>query len=139
MLDAKKPRKHRTLSAPDGTIRMARSLRKSMSLPEVLLWQQLKARPGGYIFRKQHPIGPYVLDFACIKARLDIEVDGEAHSRGDRPVRDEARTDWLTRNGFATLRIPATDILKNMESAVIRIVVECQNRAAPNANRSQPA
>ncbi len=110
-----------------------------MSLPEVLLWQQLKARPGGYIFRKQHPVGPYVLDFACIKARLDIEVDGEAHNRGDQPERDEIRTNWLARNGFATLHIPATDVLRNMESAVIRIVVECQNRAAPNPNRRQPA
>ncbi|WP_347233084.1 endonuclease domain-containing protein [Sphingomonas glacialis] len=62
-----------------------------MSLPEVLLWQVLRTRPDGHRFRRQAPAGDYVLDFYCAPARLAIEVDGEAHSRGDRPARDGAR------------------------------------------------
>ena len=82
---------HRTLNAPIKTVRNARRLRSEMSLPEVLLWRELRKRPGGFKFRRQYPEGRYVLDFACLEARLGIEVDGEAHDRGDRPRRDEVR------------------------------------------------
>ena len=129
-------KKHSTLGAPDATIRRARKQRKDMSLPEVLLWQQLKLRPGGYQFRKQHPLGPYVLDFACIRARLAIEVDGEAHSRGDRPQRDEVRDAFVLKQGFKTIRAPATEVLKNMASVVIYIVEQCRERALPNPPRN---
>jgi very-short-patch-repair endonuclease len=53
-------------------------LRRALTLPEVLLWQVLRSRPGGYRFRRQHPAGPYVLDFFCAAAGLCIEVDGKA-------------------------------------------------------------
>jgi very-short-patch-repair endonuclease len=68
--------------ARDTTTRNARNLRRKMTLPEVILWQWLRQRPDGLKFRRQHPTGPYVLDFFCSDARLAIEVDGEAHSRG---------------------------------------------------------
>ena len=123
--------KHRTLGASDGTVRMARKLRRAMSLPEILLWRQLQEHPGGYLFRKQHPIGAYALDFACVRARMAIEVDGEAHERGDRPVRDEARDAWVLKQGFHTLRIPAVEVLKNMEDVIIAIVEACRVRAKP--------
>ncbi len=128
--------KHRTLGASDATLKMARRLRREMSLPEILLWQQLKTRPGGFAFRKQHPIGTYSLDFACVRARLDIEVDGEAHERGDRPERDAARDVWVKAKGFATLRIPAREVLRNMEGVIIGIVEACRLRAKPNPPRN---
>jgi very-short-patch-repair endonuclease len=128
--------KHRTLGAPDRTVRMARALRRKMSLPEVLLWQQLKLHPGGFLFRKQHPIGAYSLDFACVKARLAIEVDGEAHERGDRPQRDDVRDAWVLRQGFETLRIPTIEVLKNMEGVIIAIIEACRARARPYPPRS---
>lgn len=131
--------KHRTLGASDATIRMARRLRREMSLPEVLLWRQLQEHPGGYLFRKQHPIGPYALDFACVRARLAIEVDGEVHERGDRPARDEVRDALVLKQGFHTLRIPAVDVLKNMEGVVIAIVETCRARARPTPPRSGEA
>jgi very-short-patch-repair endonuclease len=124
-------KKHKTLGAPDRTIRMARKLRKEMSLAEVLLWVQLQQHPGGYLFRKQHPIGAYSLDFCCVKARLAIEVDGESHSRGDQPERDAARDDWVLAQGFDTMRIPAVQALKNMEGVLISIVEECRKRIPP--------
>ncbi|HYW16464.1 MAG TPA: endonuclease domain-containing protein [Allosphingosinicella sp.] len=102
-----------------GTVGQSRRLRRRMSLPEVLLWRELRTSPGGLKFRRQHPTGPYSLDFYCGDARLAIEVDGEAHGRGDRPQRDRARDAWLVRAGIETTRIPARDVLHDLE-AVLR-------------------
>ena len=85
------------------TTSRARKLRREMTLPEVILWQWLRQRPGGLKFRRQHPTGPYVLDFFCSDARLGVEVDGEAHSLGDRPRRDHARDEWLRAAEIETL------------------------------------
>ena len=105
-----------------STTRSARKLRRKMTLPEVVLWHWLRQRSGGLKFRRQHPTGPYVVDFFCSDARLAVEVDGEAHSRGDRPQRDEARDAWLRSAGIETLRIPASDLLNDAD-AVLRWVV----------------
>jgi very-short-patch-repair endonuclease len=96
----------------------ARKLRRTMTLPEVILWRWLRQRPEGLKFRRQHPTGPYVLDFFCSDARLAIEIDGEAHSRGDRPERDKMRDEWLRAAGIETLRVPATDILNDADAVV---------------------
>jgi len=72
------------LHGPKSTQAFAKQQRRSMSLPEVLLWQQLRKRDQGLRFRRQHPAGPYVLDFYCPSIKLAVEVDGEAHARGDR-------------------------------------------------------
>jgi very-short-patch-repair endonuclease len=93
-----------------------------MTLPEVVLWHWLRQRPEGLKFRRQHPTGPYVLDFFCSDARLAIEVDGEAHSRGDRPERDAVRDEWLRSAGIETLRIPAVELLNDAD-AVLRLVL----------------
>ena len=113
--------------APRGTgrsVRRARRLRREMSLPEVLLWQQLRREPSGLKFRRQHATGPYDLDFYCSDARLAVEVDGEAHERGDRPLRDAARDRWLARKGIGTLRIPAVEVLRNLEGVLDGVVAE---------------
>jgi very-short-patch-repair endonuclease len=117
--------------APKGTaasVRRARRLRRSMSLPEVLLWQVLRARPDGLKFRRQHATGPYDLDFYCGDARLAIEVDGEAHERGNRPQRDAARDRWLSNKRIHTLRIPAVEVLRNLEGVVRGILAEATAR-----------
>ena len=89
-----------------------------MSLPEVLLWQQLRKEPDGVQFRRQHPAGPYLLDFYCATANLAIEVDGEAHNYGNRPARDLVRDKWLDEQGVRTLRIPAVEVLKNLDGVL---------------------
>ncbi|MGN6123758.1 MAG: endonuclease domain-containing protein [Sphingomonas oligoaromativorans] len=94
-----------------------------MTLPEVRLWTILRSRPGGLRFRRQHPIGAYVIDFYCPQARLAIEVDGIAHDMGDAPERDARRDAWLAGQGIATLRISASDVLKETE-AVVRLILE---------------
>ncbi|WP_346770443.1 endonuclease domain-containing protein [Sphingomonas sp. AOB5] len=110
------------LSGPRPTIQKAKKLRAGMTLPEVLLWQALRKRPGGLKFRRQHPAGPYILDFYCDTVRLCVEIDGEAHDRGDRPQRDEARDDWLARKRVRTLRIPAREILADLDAVVRHII-----------------
>jgi len=109
-------------------VKLARKLRKDMSPAERLLWWALKEQPGGFRFRKQVPQGPYSLDFACLEARLAIEVDGDAHGCGDRPERDERRDAYLTRLGFAVLRIPAVEVFRNLDGAVSGSVEECRRR-----------
>ena len=110
------------------TTHNARQLRRKMTLPEVILWHCLRQRPQGLKFRRQHPTGPYVLDFFCSDARLAIEVDGEAHSRGDRPQQDEARDRWLEAAEIRTLRIPAVQILEDADAVLRHILVEAAAR-----------
>jgi very-short-patch-repair endonuclease len=96
-----------------------------MSLPEVLLWQQLRKRPDGHKFRKQFPFGEITVDFACLERRLIIEVDGEGHSYGDQPRRDAARDALLWREGFHVLRIAARDVLRDMDAVLNYILATC--------------
>jgi very-short-patch-repair endonuclease len=115
-------------------------LRRRMSLPEVLLWQQLRRGALGLKFRKQFPIGDVTLDFACLERRLIIEVDGHGHSFGDQPRRDAARETMLRREGFRVIRIAARDVLKDMD-AVLRYVVAICSEVGPlhrNAARRGP-
>jgi very-short-patch-repair endonuclease len=111
-----------------------------MSLPEVLLWQQLRARPSGLKFRRQHPSGPYDLDFYCGDARLAVEIDGESHERGDRPERDSIRDHWLDQHGITTMRIPGAEVLRNLEGVLLGIIEECKARLPlhPAAPRRGP-
>ncbi|GAA4825930.1 hypothetical protein GCM10023232_24850 [Sphingosinicella ginsenosidimutans] len=117
--------------APTGsarTVRRARRLRRDMTLPELLLWRALRARPGNLKFRRQHPTGPFILDFFCSDARLAIEIDGEAHSRGDRPERDERRDAWLRTSAIETLRIPASEVLNDPEAITRYIFAQAMAR-----------
>ena len=101
----------------------AQSLRRRLSLPEGLLWRAIKAgKADGLKFRKQHPIGPYVLDFYCAKARLAIEIDGMSHDMGNRPQRDMRRDAWLEKHGVTVVRINANDLTKQIDEAADAIV-----------------
>ncbi|MEM8826257.1 MAG: endonuclease domain-containing protein [Pseudomonadota bacterium] len=93
-----------------------------MTLPEILLWQKLRTRPNGLKFRRQAPFGKYVLDFYCASAGIAIEVDGEAHAQGDRPLRDAERDKWFTERGVQTLRVPATRVLQSIDCVIADIV-----------------
>lgn len=115
-----------------GSVDRARRQRGEMSLPEVLLWQVLRKAPNGLRFRRQHPTGPYSLDFYCIDARLAVEVDGEFHARGDRPTRDERRDAWLAGNGIETLRIPVREVLADLDAVVRGIVAEARSHLPLN-------
>ena len=108
-----------------GTVRTSRRLRKDMTLPEVMLWKHLRQRPNGLKFRRQHPSGPFILDFYCNDARLAVEVDGMAHDMGDNPARDAVRTARIKEFGIELLRIPASDVLRSPEAVAEAIVRYC--------------
>jgi very-short-patch-repair endonuclease len=117
----------------------AKQLRRQLTLPEGLLWQFLRSRPGGFKFRRQHPIGSYVLDFFCREAGLAIEVDGQAHSMGDNPRRDRRRDAWLQEQGIRTLRIAASDVLDEMEAVMRTLLQVWAERAPPPRSARSPS
>tara|TARA_R110000796_G_scaffold8843_5_gene28731 strand:+ start:1450 stop:1851 length:402 start_codon:yes stop_codon:yes gene_type:complete len=104
------------------TVLKARQLRKTMSKPEIMLWQQLRKKPLGIKFRRQHPIGSYILDFYCPSAKLGIEVDRIAHDMGNRPERDERRERDLYLQGIETIRISAEEVLHDPVDVADRIL-----------------
>jgi very-short-patch-repair endonuclease len=118
---------HAPKPAP-GSVQRARKLRKEMSLPEVLLWRLLKGQPHGVKFRRQHPSGELGIDFYCSDARLAIEVDGIAHTMGNRPERDVRRDAWLRAEGIETMRIAANDILKDAAGTADGIITYARSR-----------
>ncbi len=127
------------LTGPSRTIRRAKTLRRKMTLPEVILWHHLRARPAGLKFRRQHPAGRYVLDFYCDAIRLAVEVDGEVHNRGDQPSHDAARDAWLSSWGVRTLRIPAVAVLTDVDAVIRHIVDTAQTPSTSFAGSPPPA
>ncbi|PLR25220.1 hypothetical protein SGCZBJ_13110 [Caulobacter zeae] len=120
------------MDAPKRTRQNAKALRRTMSLPEVLLWIGLKARRlEGLHFRKRHPVGPYVLDFYCDTLKLAVEVDGCAHDTEDRPYRDAKRDAWFSARGIRTLRIPAIEVLASVDDALATILA-CADPLRPS-------
>jgi very-short-patch-repair endonuclease len=109
-----------------NTVLKARRLRKEMSLPEVLLWQQLRGSEPR--IRRQHPAGPYVLDFYCPAAKLGIEVDGVAHEMGDRPQRDEVRAAFFEARGVGLIRIPAAEVLASPVEIAEAVLAVCRDK-----------
>ena len=108
--------------ANPGAAFVARKLRKKRTLPEVLLWRQLRLRPYSLKFRCQHGTGDYVLDFYCSDARLAVEVDGLAPSNAERAEHDGRRAAWLSSYGIETLRIPASEVLADVAETAEAIV-----------------
>jgi very-short-patch-repair endonuclease len=87
-----------------------------MTPPEVKLWVHLRHRSEGEpTFRRQHPFGPFILDFYCSQARLAVEVDGMGHGMGDQPQRDQRRDAYLARHGVRVERISARAVFEAPE------------------------
>ena len=104
----------------------ARTLRRSQPAAEEGLWSALRGyRVGGLKFRRQHPIGGYVVDFACVDRRLVIEVDGQSHKREEQAAFDERRTLDLGRDGWTVLRFTNEQVL-----AELPLVLAAIERAA---------
>ena len=109
------------------TVYTARKLRRTMTLPEVMLWQRLRGSHLGVKVRRQHPIGPYIVDFYVREWRLVIEVDGEAHNSLERSRRDEGRDKFLKLNGSRVLRVAAVDVMHNVDGVVEEILAHAEN------------
>jgi very-short-patch-repair endonuclease len=95
----------------------ARQLRRDMSEAEKKLWYHLRhRRMGGHRFRRQAPMGSYIADFACLSARLIIEVDGGQHSEDAYEALDVQRTEWLATRGYRVLRFWNSQVLTEIDS-----------------------
>lgn len=118
-----------------GTYAQAKSLRRPMSPPEARLWSRVRGkRLHGHKFRRQHPIGPYILDFYCPAARLAVEVDGRCHEDPERLARDRRRTMWLAAQGVRVIRVAAVDVRDELDGVLAligRVVRERLQASAP--------
>ncbi len=96
-------------------------MRTEQTDAEALLWRHLRGkRFSGYKFRRQQPIGPYIVDFVCLGCRLIVEADGGQH--GDTLDYDNTRTKWLEAQGFRMLRFWNNDILQRSEDVLDSIL-----------------
>ena len=115
---------------PTGrTIGQARRLRRGQTDVEAKLWQALRAkRFDGVKFRRQHPIGAFVADFACSAAKLVIELDGFQHGEAEGIVRDARRTEMLEEQGWAVLRFWNRQINDEMDGVLYAIACAVRER-----------
>ena len=119
------------------TFKRAKRLRREMTLPEVVLWDCLRqGRLNGLRFRRQHPIGAYILDFYCSSAKLAVEIDGEGHAHPRQASHDGARDRWLASQGVRMLRFPATAVLD--EEALAGVLGEIVAHPPPPPLRGPP-
>lgn len=102
-----------------GYLNLKRQLRSNMTGPETRLWSRLRARQfQGLKFRRQHGIGPYIVDFYCPEQSLVIEVDGDSHADADQIVKDGQREKYLRSRGLRVIRYINDDIVKNMDGVL---------------------
>jgi very-short-patch-repair endonuclease len=121
----------------DDQLRFARSLRRHQTNAESLIWYHLRGRRFMNLrFRRQHPIGPYFADFACLDLQLVIELDGGQHNEPTGIAYDTARTAFMTARGFVVLRFWDNDVLRTpmvVLGEIARAVQELKTRALPAA------
>jgi very-short-patch-repair endonuclease len=119
--------------APTLTFKRARALRREMTLPEVVLWRALRRGAVAELrFRRQHPLGPYVLDFYCAAARLAVEVDGAVHDLPEQAAHDEKRIAWLGEQGIRLLRVPAREVLRDESLEGVLATIAAMARERPS-------
>ena len=104
---------------PSGTVSRARQLRRNSTDAEKRLWRGLRETLPEYKWRRQMPVGPYFVDFACFSEKLIIEIDGGQHAEA--AAYDEARTRLLEGQGYRVLRFWNNDVLSNTEGVLERI------------------
>jgi very-short-patch-repair endonuclease len=102
----------------------ARRFRRELTEPEAMLWSRLKGRGKDQpIFRRQVPIGSIILDFYCVAAKLDVEVDGRTHWDDEAQAKDEARDYWLAQQGISVMRVGAGAIYRALGKVMDGIIL----------------
>ncbi len=120
----------------------AKKLRKQMPKAEVILWKKLRElNRHGDNFRHQHPVGPYIADFACLDAMLIVELDGTTHDMPDAAAYDARRTAFLTSRGYRVLRFRNEEIYADLYRVIDMIMRDLPppTRAAKAARATSPA
>ena len=109
----------------------AKALHRKMTDAETILWSRLRRHPK-YKFRRQHPIGRYIADFACVNARVVVEVDGATHGSDAEIAYDRIRAAYMARQGWKTIRFWNDDIYEELDGVLDRIASEIAVRVARN-------
>ena len=92
-----------------------------MPAAEVILWERLRRKQLGARFRRQYPIKPFIVDFACIKLKLIIELDGESHIGAENETYDAKRTQYLESKGWTVMRFWNHDIYETLDETIGKI------------------
>jgi BirA family biotin operon repressor/biotin-[acetyl-CoA-carboxylase] ligase len=116
--------------------RNARILRRGMTDSERKLWFSLRSEQLGVKFRRQHPLGNYVADFACLAPKLIVELDGSQHM--EQVAYDERRDCFFREHGFAVLRFPTDTPLTNLEGVCTAILEKLKELAGACPHPSLP-
>jgi very-short-patch-repair endonuclease len=103
------------------TLVRARALRRKLTGAETVLWSRLRHGVGAMQFRRQHPIGPYIADFACIRARLVIEVDGATHGSDEERTYDARREAYLRSRSWRIVRVTNAEVYTSL-AAVLELI-----------------
>lgn len=107
-------------------IKTARALRRNSTEAERLLWSRLRSRRlAGLKFRRQAPIGRYIVDFLCIEKKVIVELDGGQHNWETRIDRDKNRHDWLESQGYKVLRFWNFEVYQDVQTVLNKIANEC--------------
>ncbi|MBU1325206.1 MAG: endonuclease domain-containing protein [Alphaproteobacteria bacterium] len=113
----------------------AKAMRRRMTPPEARFWSAVRGgRLRGLKWKRQHPIGPYILDFYCAAAALAVEIDGAGHDDPAQMLHDRRRTAWLHTKGLRVIRVAAKDVRDDLEGFldfVLRVVRERRAATEP--------
>ena len=111
-----------------------------MTRCETIIWTRLQRRQLMNLhFRKQHPTGPYIADFACVRARLIVEIDGETHWQDHERRRDARRTAFLEDQGWTVLRVWNDEVYRNEQGVVDTIARFAMNGMEDRVHRFSAA
>lgn len=119
------------------TQKYARDLRRAMTEAETRLWSHLRGEQLGVKFRRQHPLGHYIADFACLAPKLIVEVDGSQHSA--QQDYDTCRDEFFYAKGFEVLRFPANAPFLNLQGVLQTIATHLQRLNTSQQSIRQPA
>ncbi|WP_241773462.1 endonuclease domain-containing protein [Chryseobacterium sp. Leaf394] len=111
--------------APESSFVKAKALRKDETQAEKILWAKLRNNQlKGYKFRRQHPIGLYIVDFYCHQLKLVIEIDGDYHNIQEQIEKDKERTQNLETDGLHLIRFTNKDVMENLEKIISEIMIK---------------
>ena len=119
---------------------LARNLRKDMTPPEIKLWHELrKFKEISIHFRKQVPMGRYIVDFACHSKKLIIELDGDSHGYDQQRASDDKRDEWLRGQGYRVMRIWNNELYDNLDGVMDEIYRHVENDDSDTATHPTPS
>ena len=128
-MEAKNPYKRNGMfeGALHSVFENAKKNRDNPTIAETVLWMHLRAGISGHKFRRQHPIGMYIADFYCHRAKLIIEVDGTVHQQAEVIKTDMEKESFLKHNGYHVTRFTNEEILNKIEGVIERITALVKN------------